>query len=149
RHAGVERVDANIELVRAGSALQHVERQSARLRLLVGDDGILEVDDQRVGLAFAGLLEFARGIARHEQHRTHQTGLLCIIAIRRHLPTISSFWFKAWCSNSTMPAFGRDLDSLNESTFVVARKVSPWKTGFGNVTSVMPRLATVVPMVVS
>ncbi|MGY4464400.1 hypothetical protein ACVWWK_000082 [Bradyrhizobium sp. LB9.1b] len=70
---------------------------------------------------------------------------MCIIAMRRHLPTISSFWFKAWCSNSTMPALGRDLDSRNESTFVVARKVSPWKTGFGKVTSVMPRLATVVP----
>ena len=42
-----------------------------------------------------------------------------------------------------------DFDSRFDSTLVVARSVSPWNTGLGKVTSVMPRLATVVPSVVS
>ena len=35
------------------------------------------------------------------------------------------------------------------STSVVKCSVSPWNTGLGNLTSVMPRLPTVVPIVVS
>ena len=34
-------------------------------------------------------------------------------------------------------------------TVVFARTVSPWNTGFGKRTSLIPRLATVVPNVVS
>ena len=39
--------------------------------------------------------------------------------------------------------------SRSETTFVWAFSVSPWKTGLGKRTSVIPRLATVVPSVVS
>ena len=48
-----------------------------------------------------------------------------------------------------MPASGRDLLSRRLTTLVCTRSVSPWKTGLGKRTSVMPRLATVVPSVVS
>ena len=48
-----------------------------------------------------------------------------------------------------MPAFGRDLLSRTSFTVVRDRIVSPWNTGFGNRVSLMPRLATVVPSVVS
>ena len=48
-----------------------------------------------------------------------------------------------------MPASGRDLLSRGVSTSVVTLSVSPWNTGLGNFTSVMPRLPTVVPIVVS
>ena len=51
--------------------------------------------------------------------------------------------------NSTMPAFGRDLDSRFAATSVVTLTVSPSKSGAGKRTSVMPRLAMVVPTVVS
>ena len=48
-----------------------------------------------------------------------------------------------------MPASGRERLSRVLSTSVVKFSVSPWNTGVGNLTSVMPRLATVVPIVVS
>ena len=45
-----------------------------------------------------------------------------------------------------MPASGRDLLSRLVTTSVVTCSVSPWNTGLGNFTSVMPRLPMVVPM---
>ena len=72
-----------------------------------------------------------------------------IIAWRMHLATSSPFWLKARCSNSTMPRSGFDFDSRTEITSVSTRIVSPWKTGCGKTVSFMPRLATVVPSVVS
>ena len=48
-----------------------------------------------------------------------------------------------------MPASGRERVSRLESTSVVTCSVSPWNTGLGNFTSVMPRLPMVVPSVVS
>ena len=48
-----------------------------------------------------------------------------------------------------MPCVGRDLLSRISSTSLSTCSVSPWNTGLGNFTSVMPRLATVVPIVVS
>jgi hypothetical protein len=48
-----------------------------------------------------------------------------------------------------MPALGRDLLARTSSTVVRERSVSPANTGAGKRTSVMPRLATVVPSVVS
>ncbi len=46
-----------------------------------------------------------------------------------------------------MPAPGRDFDSRLVMTSVVACTVSPSNNGCGNLTSVMPRLAMVVPTV--
>ena len=48
-----------------------------------------------------------------------------------------------------MPASGRDFDSRLPATSVVTFTVSPSNSGAGNLTSVMPRLAMVVPTVVS
>ena len=48
-----------------------------------------------------------------------------------------------------MPASGRDSLLRLDTISVVARIVSPWNTGLGNFTSVMPRLPIVVPIVVS
>ena len=48
-----------------------------------------------------------------------------------------------------MPASGRDLDARLATTSVSAWMVSPTNTGAGNTTSSNPRLATVVPCVVS
>ncbi len=48
-----------------------------------------------------------------------------------------------------MPAPGRDFDSRLASTSVVQCTVSPSNSGWGNFTSVMPRLAMVVPTVMS
>ena len=48
-----------------------------------------------------------------------------------------------------MPASGRDRDSRLPTTEVATCTVSPWKSGWGKRTSVMPRLAIVVPKVVS
>ena len=70
-------------------------------------------------------------------------------AARRHVATISPRWLNAWCSNSTTPASGRERDARTERTIERARIVSPWNTGLGNSTLFMPRLAMVVPRVVS
>ena len=70
-------------------------------------------------------------------------------AARRQVATISPRWLNAWCSNSTTPASGARLDTRTERTIDRARIVSPWNTGLGNSTLFMPRLAIVVPSVVS
>ena len=70
-------------------------------------------------------------------------------AARRQVATISPRWLNAWCSNSTTPASGRERDARTERTIERARIVSPWNTGLGNSTLFMPRLAMVVPRVVS
>src|SRR5664280_208842 len=48
-----------------------------------------------------------------------------------------------------MPAPGRDFDSRLETTTVEQWTVSPSNSGLGKRTSVMPRLAMVVPTVMS
>ena len=48
-----------------------------------------------------------------------------------------------------MPAPGRDFDSRLDTTCVVQCTVSPSNSGLGKFTSVMPRLAIVVPTVMS
>src|SRR4051812_46845010 len=72
-----------------------------------------------------------------------------ISAARRQIATSSPCWLRPTCSNSTIPASERDRLRRTDITVVRARIVSPWNTGFGKRTSVMPRLATVVPSVVS
>ncbi len=48
-----------------------------------------------------------------------------------------------------IPAPGRDSLSRLLTTRVRARSVSPWNTNLGKVTSIIPKLAMVVPSVVS
>src|SRR5580692_11142562 len=66
-------------------------------------------------------------------------------AARRQVATVSPRWLNAWCSNSTTPAVGRERDDRSERTMVRAWIVSPWNTGLGNSTLLIPRLAIVVP----
>jgi hypothetical protein len=63
---------------------------------------------------------------RSEGHRR-----LCISAVRSQVQTISSRWLSRRCSNVTIPASGRELESLRAITSVSARSVSPMNTGLG------------------
>ena len=45
----------------------------------------------------------------------------------------------------TMPRSGFDFDSLTSSTSVSQKRVSPWKTGFGWLSSSVARLAIALP----
>ena len=62
----------------------------ARRGLLRRRDGILEIENQRVGAGRARLGEFALGIAGNEQQRAQpHAGLLIISATRRQVATTS------------------------------------------------------------
>src|SRR5690606_39000550 len=105
---------------------------------------------QRIGIGGDRLGKFPRAVARHKQEGAHHAfGLLYMSPMRRQVATTSPCWFRQVCSNSTMPALGRDALSRLLRTFVIDRSVSPAKTGFGNFTSLMPRFPIVVPIVVS
>lgn len=54
-----------------------------------------------------------------------------ISAVRSIVQTVSSRWFSIRCSKVTIPASGRDAESLSAITSVSARSVSPMKTGLG------------------
>ncbi len=55
-------------------------------------------------------------------------------AVRSVVQTSSSRWLSIRCSKVTIPASGRDRESLREMTSVSARSVSPMKTGLGILT---------------
>ena len=56
-------------------------------------DGILQIDDQHVGIGGESLLQLPFGIAGDEEQRAHQAaGFFSIIAWRRHLATSTSCW---------------------------------------------------------
>ena len=57
--------------------------------------------------------------------------LLWMSAVRSVVHTTSSLWLSIRCSNVTIPASGRDFESLSAITSVSARSVSPMKTGLG------------------
>ena len=80
---------------------------------------------------------------------SYSSGPARINADRTHDATNTPFWLNASCLNSTTPWLGRDLDRRAETTVVLAEIVSPAKTGAGKTTSENPKLATVVPCVVS
>src|SRR3569832_631924 len=130
--------------------LQEVAREGACLRTVLCRDGVFEVEDQRIRGRRFRLGELLLAVSGDEEERTQDHfGVLCIRALRLHWATVSPRWLMALCSNRTMPWDGRDLLSRISSTVVSTRSVSPWKTGLGKVTSVMPRLATVDPSVVT
>jgi hypothetical protein len=52
-------------------------------------------------------------------------------AVRSVVQTSSSRWLIILCSKVTIPASGRDLESLSEITSVSALRVSPMNTGLG------------------
>src|SRR5260370_4871994 len=112
---------------------------------------ILEIEHQRVGMRGLRLGELTFAVARHEQERSenHDTGLLHISADRLQYATSSARWLKHRWSNTTIPESGRERLSRFSATVVSARSVSPINTGCAKRVSAMPRLAIVVPSVVS
>ena len=93
-------------------------------------------------------------LSKHSMWFLKSTTLMCydrffINACLVALHTTSPLWLYARCWKVTMPWVGRLLLSLLSNTNVSALSVSPGYTGFGNNTSENPRLATVVPCVVS
>src|SRR6185312_8057318 len=145
-----ERVAAHIPLdPLAPMRFEKRPRQLASHRPVGRRHRVLEVEDQCVGPAFEPLGELPLAVGWNEQERAHSHPRHLINAARRQIATVSPCWLSPTCSNSTMPASARDLLRRRLTTVVRAWIVSPWKTGFGNRTSLIPRLATVVPSVVS
>ena len=89
--------------------------------------GILEVDDDPVGLRAQRLLGLALGVRRREEQRAEPhavapaAGRRSISAARSQVATSSPFWFNASCRSVTMPASGRDRLSRAETTRVLTR----------------------------
>ena len=157
----VERIDAHVE-TGAGAQPARFAEESGGGRAgggLGGErDRILEIDDQRVGAALQRLGELLVVVAGDEQQRAHGVRLRSPAGAGRRT------------HEGGAPAFGDQRSVLLEgavaefdearrrgaistarvaSTSVVALTVSPSNSGAGKFTSVMPRLAIVVPTVVS
>ena len=127
-------------------------------RLAVGRHRVLEVERDRVGRRARQLAQHV-GLAR----RARTAGCAGERARGSRRPAVpvhervaagawhtsSSRWLKPRCSNVTMPWSGRDFDSRAATTSDSPWRVSPANIGAGNATSSNPRLATVVPCVVS
>lgn len=91
--ASVERIDADIELLRTPFHRQHIEDDAACRFLVVGRDRILQILDQRVGIARPRLGELSRAVTRNKQEAAHHaspTGFL-IGLISKHAILIVSF----------------------------------------------------------
>src|SRR6185503_2668335 len=147
---GPERIDPDPPL-RTARALEHRLQQIARDGLHRRDDAVLEVEDDRVGLAVERLGDLALAVGGDEQPRArlHQSGFFSISAVRVISHTSSPRWLKARCAQVTIPALGRDLLSRSSRHSLSQRSVSPAKTGLGSRTLSKPRLATRTPSVVS
>ena len=61
----------------------------------------------------------------------HHAFCRCIKAVRSVTQTSSSRWLNMRCSKVTIPASGREPESLRPTTSVSARSVSPMNTGLG------------------
>jgi len=70
--AAVQRVDADVQLggKRGGLASDVLCRGHARLGFARRGDGVLEVEDERIGAAAFGLGELALAVGGHEKHGT-------------------------------------------------------------------------------
>ena len=98
----------------------------ARVGPSLWHDGILEVEDDRVGAARLRLREAVRAVAGHEEHRAHHASALRFMsAVRRQFATSSPRWLKHRCTKITMPASGRERLSRISCTTVSVRSVSP------------------------
>ena len=130
--------------------LQEGERAAARRLLLRRRDGILQVEDQRVGAGAERLVELRgrrrrgrRGASAPSARPLLHEGLAAADRDQRVVLV------EALVLELDDAGVGRDFDSRLAITSVVTCTVSPWKSGFGKRTSVIPRLAIVVPTVVS
>src|SRR5205085_12352451 len=108
RHLGVERVDADVDLLRGIACIQHFPRDLARGDLALRRDGILEIEDQRVGRGLLGAFEFPDAVAGDEQERSHRiTPSVCRASTRcggSLPPPRRAGW--SWCAR-TRPAPAR------------------------------------------
>ena len=67
RHAGVERIDANIDLLVRVPGIEHLAHRTPRADLFVRRNGILKIEDQRIGRRLLGVFELALAVAGNEQ----------------------------------------------------------------------------------
>ena len=67
RHAGIERVDADIDLLAWVPRIEHLAHRAPRADLLLRRDRILKVEDQRIGRSLLGAFKFAQAVARNKQ----------------------------------------------------------------------------------
>ena len=87
-------------------------------------NAVLEIEDDRVGLAFDRLGDLLLAVRRHEQPaaRLAHAGFFSSSAERVHSQTSSPRWLKLRCAQVTMPAFGRDLLSRRSMHSLSLRK---------------------------
>ena len=84
RQAASERVDPYQKRPVARRRSQQALHHAARERLAWRRDGILQVENQRVGADTVGLRELALAVGRHKQKRTQfHAGRLIISPVRR------------------------------------------------------------------
>src|SRR5438128_52304 len=67
RHAGIERVDADIDLLAWVPRIEHLAHRAPRADLLLRRDRILKVEDQRIGRSLLGAFKLAQAVARNKQ----------------------------------------------------------------------------------
>ena len=65
--SGVERIDADIDLLARIPRVEHLAHRAPRADLLVRRNRILEIEDQRVGRGLLGVFELAQAVAGNEQ----------------------------------------------------------------------------------
>ena len=70
--AGVQRIDAHEQRLPAVRGGQHGGGDCPGFHLAGRRHRVFQVEDQRIGRAFARLLELAGAIARHEEHGAHR-----------------------------------------------------------------------------
>ena len=135
-----KRIDAHIEAAAAPARsrlfLQEGEGGAPR-RLLArrrrpNPPGRGSARRRRSASAFSSFSGLSPGTKSSERIRRRR---FFMKAWRRQIATSTSCWLKHLCSNSTMPASGRDFDSRLRHTSVVTCTVSPWKSGLGKRTS--------------
>ena len=104
----------------------------SRLRLGGRGDGIFQVQDHGIGTGAKRFLHPVRPVAGHEEEGAQlHAWRRCINAVRSITQTSSSRWLSMRCWKVTIPASGRDYESLSASTSVSALSVSPTNTGLG------------------
>ena len=86
RQPGIQRVDAHEQRRALARRVQHRRHGLSRRRFGRSRHRILQVEDQRIGIASARLGEFLLAVTGNEQERPHHpvSGRLSISAVRLH-----------------------------------------------------------------
>ena len=75
RHAGIERVDTDIDLLARIARIEHLAHGAPGTDLFLRRNRILEIEDQRIGRDLLRVFELAQAVARNEQKRSHRLTL--------------------------------------------------------------------------